>query len=462
MANGKNIRRNGKPLVQRHQLSFNLRPSRSKGIVFVEACFTSGYERYRFSLRRKGEPADCYLLTPTEWETRRTRAIGRNARTINQRVDEVNRLIDEYIQLCTETEQKPSASDVKKLWKGELDPKDLEGGFVRLVERFLSEYSFRNKQNVKCQLRSNSRAQYGTLLNNLRAFEDHRSIGSPCRLPLRLPEFAQVSRFTTEEEPRVLTEFRDFLVEVRNNRPSTIAKATKCLATILRWAEDRGFSGSLLLYKSTSACKFAGGDHPTLQVDEIADIKSLQLKPGSVRWHVQQTFLLMCATAQRYSDLHKIDPNLWKERGQTIVQVKTGSPAIIIHNDEVRAILQQYGNTEWPAVILPSKTGKMTKNSKFNLTLKSLCQEAGLNRAIPTTRYEKGTPIIEDVPLWQRISTHTGRRTFITQNLTSGATQTVVALQTGHTDMKQLRPGGPYLKKDLHSLADELNIKRIE
>lgn len=462
MANGIDSRVKGSSIPPRLQLSFNLRQSRRKGVLYLEACVTSDYKRTRFTLHRKGEPLDSFYLTQKEWEVKRTRATGKNARTINTRIDEVNGLLDEYMLTCAETGQKPDVGEIRKLWKGELDPKDLEGGFVRLVERFLAEYTFRNKKNVKSQLRSNSRAQYSTLKNNLRAFEDHRSIGSPCRLPLRLPEFAQVSRFTTEEEPRVITEFRDFLVEVRNNRPSTIAKANKCLATILRWAETHGLSGSMVLYKSTSACEFSDGDQPTLQADEIVAIKALQLKPGSVRWHVQQTFLLMIATGQRYSDVHSIDPSLWKEIGHTIIQIKTGKTAMIMHTEEVRSILQSYENTKWPAVIQPSKTGKMTKNCKFNLTLKSLAKEAGLNRAIPTTRYEKGTPITEEVPLWQRLSTHAGRRTFITLNLISGMNESVVALQSGHTDMKQLRPGGPYLKKDMPSLADTLNIKRID
>ena len=76
----------------------------------------------------------------------------------------------------------------------------------------------------------------------------------------------------------------------------------------------------------------------------------------------------------------------------------------------------------------------------MNQYLKEMAKECGLDALVTDIQF-KGNERIETVqPKHELISTHTGRRTFISNALMKGISANVVMQFTGHSDYKAMKP----------------------
>lgn len=71
-------------------------------------------------------------------------------------------------------------------------------------------------------------------------------------------------------------------------------------------------------------------------------------------------------------------------------------------------------------------------NQKYNDYLKELCEEAGINREVQIVKKIGKRRIFEKYKKYELISSHTGRRSFITLSLKKGLLPEQVMKITGH------------------------------
>ncbi len=82
-------------------------------------------------------------------------------------------------------------------------------------------------------------------------------------------------------------------------------------------------------------------------------------------------------------------------------------------------------------------------NQKTNEQLKKICKIAGINTMVMTTKF-KGVEVIREIkPKFELITTHTGRRTFITLSLERGMTPELIMEITGQKTYREFKK---YLK----------------
>ena len=73
---------------------------------------------------------------------------------------------------------------------------------------------------------------------------------------------------------------------------------------------------------------------------------------------------------------------------------------------------------------------------KFNDYIKEALQKIGLDNPEQVVTYKKGIRKEEVVPKYSLVSSHTARRTFITQSILRGIPTPVIQTITGHSDLR--------------------------
>ncbi|MBE0674459.1 MAG: site-specific integrase, partial [Bacteroidales bacterium] len=112
--------------------------------------------------------------------------------------------------------------------------------------------------------------------------------------------------------------------------------------------------------------------------------------------------------------------------------IKTDDPLQIDLNTYSRAILEKYKDVPSPA----DKALPVISNQKMNDYLKELGKFAGLTEPEQVVYYKGNERIEENYQKWQLLSTHAGRKTFISNALFLNIPAEVIMSWTGHKDHK--------------------------
>ena len=137
---------------------------------------------------------------------------------------------------------------------------------------------------------------------------------------------------------------------------------------------------------------------------------------------VRDGFLLECWTGCRFSDLGKITSQNIKNGLISLKQQKTGAEVIIPLHPMSIAILQKYNYTP----------PKPVSNQRFNDVIKILCHIAEINEQEKKEITKGGVKQINFYKKWELISSHTGRRSFATNNYRMGLDTYTIMKITGH------------------------------
>jgi integrase len=143
---------------------------------------------------------------------------------------------------------------------------------------------------------------------------------------------------------------------------------------------------------------------------------------------IRNTFLVLCYTGLRFNDLRQLKPENIDidKRTITVRTEKTDATVKIPITDKLLHILNRYKTFEFDII----------SNTHFNKHLKYVAKFAELNREVEYIRFEDGNKIIKRVPIYLIISSHCGRRTFITNALRKGINERLIMKVTGHKSTK--------------------------
>jgi len=233
--------------------------------------------------------------------------------------------------------------------------------------------------------------------------------------------------------------------------PSTVELYCNQIRTALRWG---------MRHRAEVSDSFENFELPrvnrvkvALTMDEISQIYHFDFKlwneaqPKGKRKRrdkienferVRDMFVLECLLGQRYSDMSRICPS-WFDDTRTIMRVpcqqKTGNTAVVNIQDvsaHPRMALEILRKYEYYS---PYK-GNV---NNANIRLHELLQIIGepFSTRIIRSEYEVNNKIvIEEHPLWEVISTHTGRRTFVTLALQRNLSEHATRKASGHKDIR--------------------------
>ncbi len=188
--------------------------------------------------------------------------------------------------------------------------------------------------------------------------------------------------------------------------------------------------------------------HFPLYENEIQAIKDCQTLTEREQEY-RTMFLLQCETGLRFSDLLAFMRGEYVAHDNGYYYIKTeknGSEAIIRDNEDVNNLIKQVADFKCIEIATYSKNS----NNKYNDHLRKIAEKSGLNRII-TGKDANGKEYAK--PIFELITSHCARYTFVRNMCVSGMPKDKVILMTGHADTKMIYK--VYLR---YSKEDKANI----
>jgi len=234
-----------------------------------------------------------------------------------------------------------------------------------------------------------------------------------------------------------LTEYVQYLREVREMRNSTIGKQLSFLKWFLRWSFKQGMHSNNAYDAFKPKLKDTQKKIIFLTWEELNKLREFKIPPTKQALErVRDVFLFQCFTGLRYSDVFNLRRSDIKGDHIEVTTVKTSDSLIIELNDHSRAILEKYKDVEFEN----DKALPVITNQKMNDYLKELAELAEINEPVRQTYYKGNERIDEVTPKYALLGTHAERRTFICNALALGIPPQVVMKWTGHSDYKAMKP----------------------
>lgn len=176
----------------------------------------------------------------------------------------------------------------------------------------------------------------------------------------------------------------------------------------------------------------------SLSLDELRKVQKLELT-GTYKM-IRDIFLFCSVTSLRFSDVVSLsDDDIIEEDGEyRMVKTakKTKRQYVQTLNDTAVQIWNEYEHNF-----------NRISNQKFNLHLKEILRDSELfDEIITIPTWKNGIKEVKKVPKWSVITSHTGRRSAITNHISAGTTIKELMAITSHskieTLIKYLNKGG--------------------
>ncbi len=359
-------------------------------------------------------------IAPNCWDfkNQRCKASATNAASLNDYLANFQASIEETLLGLKAEGVTPSTDLLKSEVNLKKEKKAKISTLVEGFEIFLAERSASYKALTIVALRRN--------LNRIKAFEAAK------RTVIRLDTLGK------KEIDALLL----YLEKTCNLSKNTIADVVKTIKAVLNWLVE---SEMLENFKMPSL-KVSWEDVQNVYLDEteLAHLWALDLTTKPRLERVRDLFLVGCWTGLRFSDFTKLKPeNIIGNLAQIQTQ-KTGQVVTIPIHPIVRQILEKYeGN-------LPREIS----NQKMNDFLKEIAQLASFDEMGIDSKTKGGVKSSTFRAKWERISTHTARRSFATNLYKMRQMSTVMIMKiTGHkTESAFLK----YIKVDQEESATQL------
>lgn len=209
---------------------------------------------------------------------------------------------------------------------------------------------------------------------------------------------------------------------------NSIGRQTKIIKSFMHYFENKDIHNNSVFIKSLKVY-----EQDTIQVSlseqEICSIE--KYKPTTDRLEkIKDLFLIQNYTGLRASDLFNLKPENIDLNSRTITLIikKTKDNLIIPIEDKLISILKKHN------CILPNY-----KDQKYNEGIKDLCKLAEIDTPVQVVKYIGKDRIEESKPKYELCSSHTARRSFITNLLKKGVMPEMVMAVSGHKNRRSFQ-----------------------
>ncbi len=194
------------------------------------------------------------------------------------------------------------------------------------------------------------------------------------------------------------------------------------------------------------------------QLQAIADCNNLTDQEKQYR----DLFLLQIECGQRVSDLPKVLQCMGKieeyegQKSLVIMTQKENIPATIFLTPFVEQMQSRYQAGEFKDV------HNKYFSQHYNEKIKTVAQKAGLNESVTYMDDKAGAKVEQVRPLYELVTTHIARHTFITRKLKEGYSPDKLAYMTGHADDTMIKRIYSHLTAADKAKAATLELMRVK
>lgn len=233
-------------------------------------------------------------------------------------------------------------------------------------------------------------------------------------------------------------DFVKYLQEEKKFTKNTIGKHIKTIKTFMNYALTEGYTDN----QSFKSSEFKVSKEITteiyLTVDEIEAFKNFDLSKYPKLSHARDIFLIGYFTGQRVSDYNSFKKeDIQTIKGQdyfVIVQQKNKKKGRKVYcpiTKEIKEIMDLRHNGLPPKRIPDKDINDYIKQIGKMLDIESL------NKIIKCEYTKAGKPVVEMLPKYKLIKSHTARRSFATNMYKAGMNVYDIMLFSGHTTEKE-------------------------
>jgi integrase len=185
--------------------------------------------------------------------------------------------------------------------------------------------------------------------------------------------------------------------------------------------------------------------HVYLNDSELDKIKN-KFMPADVD-RFRTLFLVQCYTGLRVSDLLNLKREHIRNKRIIMTQKKTESPVIIPLADKVWFHLER-----WFSIL---ETDFKVHEQEYNVNIKHICELAGINSPVELVKETLKGETKKSVPKFKAITSHTARRTAITNLYLKDCPKAVLMTISGHKSESSLMK---YIKASGIEIIDKMDI----
>jgi integrase len=271
------------------------------------------------------------------------------------------------------------------------------------------------------------------------------------------PNYAGCSLFLSDSKDCYLLSYNDNTGIPVGLFDDTVFKYFTNLKAFIAWAEKRGYS----IHQSYKTWEIIKRKHPPISLT-LDELKLLQEKDLPKHLDVARDYLLLeCYTGQRISDIKRFNQKDYSDLKWTHHPKKgnrLSSKSVTVHFKGFSApallILNKY-NFKLPEV----------HEVTLNINIKEACKLAGIVDATHTDRWAGNRKIRIVGKKYEFVSTHTGRKTFITLALSHGMPVEYVMELTGISEYQTLshyraKFDDKSVEKYLEGVSEQMTLMR--
>lgn len=275
------------------------------------------------------------------------------------------------------------------------------------------------------------------------AFEEYIEISKLTKTNSTITKIKSVRNFVTafKEESsfnlrldnidfRFEESFMDYCFNTRKTLNNYYAKIIKTLKAFLNWCYERGYHNSLEFKKIK--CKEDDIEVIYLTMDELTKLYKHKFKNASMD-RARDMFCFLAFTGQRHIDIYRLkNANVEGEYlNFTVQKTKTVDHHVYLIK-QAKELIDKYKDTMYFPI--PRITSQ-----KLNEKIQECCEEIELTQEMILTRYIGAREISQSFRKCDLITSHAGRKTFITNSLILRIPERVVRSISNHKDEKSFR-----------------------
>ncbi|MEA5459861.1 tyrosine-type recombinase/integrase [Arcicella sp. LKC2W] len=367
--------------------------------VYVQVCINSKIKLYSSGFKVKPEHWD-----ETNQKVRKTFGYGfeRHWAKINKKKIEIDQIIDHTVMNNIKLTFEYITEELRKLenigsTEAEQANENAKKSFYEVIEDFIKVNSLIDSKDTTKHRQ--------TALNKLKTF-----------FGKKIPTFSDINY-------QFYTEYINWLIEEEELMNSSVNKQLDYLKTFMGYASKLNLFNKDIL-KNFDSLPEADTFKVYISQEELKKIWEYKFQNERLE-RVRDLFVFGCATGLRESDFSEIKPENVKKDEFQLISIKLKKLIIVPINKYSKAVLDKYNN------LLPKYS-----QQNFNDYIKEALEEIGIDTPEQVITYKKGIRNEEIVPKYKLVSSHTARRTFITQSILRGIPIPIIQKITGHKDLR--------------------------
>jgi len=376
-------------------------------LIIFSAYFKNEDRRLKYST---GE-----VISPTEWDKINRMPNNLNGRTskadnhrsIKRQLDRYSSFFLEIISRYVNSNQEITIDNIRSEFDKEFKrSKAIGSKFFAVYDLFLQE-----KINDRTDS-ANSKSTISRYTYNKTLLKDFEA-------------FSKINLHFSKINKSFYNSFISYCISEKKHSTNTLSRNVGLLKSFLYWALKNNYTYKVD-FKEFKNIKKEITDEVALTMEQVIEIFDFDFSKNVRLEKVRDLFVFGCVTGMRYSNYSKVAKNDINGNFINVRDQKDNKKLLSIPlNDYSKFILKKY-DYKLPKI----------SNQRFNDYVKEVIKIVGYTNDIKKT-IKIGKEIIETIsPFYERTSSHTARRSFITIMKNKKIPDKIIMSYTGHKSLE--------------------------